>query len=93
MSALTQTKEERREHRRDYFNSLIIKLYFNSQPTYDKNKFVEVLLNYMFMMPTLERSVKKRMFLSSEGRVQFNQQRFTNIWKNLQLGMTMDNHE
>jgi hypothetical protein len=67
MSSLTQTKEEQSERRQDYLTSIMMKLYFTGQPVYDKNQYIAVLLDYMFLVPALSRSVRKRVFLSREG--------------------------
>lgn len=93
MSLLTQTKEELREKRRDYFTNLMMKLYFNSQPFFDKNQFVTVLLEYMFLMPSIERSINKRIFLSRDGLNGFNRNVLSSIFDKIRQGQTLANHE
>lgn len=93
MSSLAETKQELSAKRRDYLTSIMMKLYFTREPVYDKNQYVAVLLDYMFMLPVLGRTIGKRVFLTADGLNEYNRRNITAVAENIQQGRTMANHK
>lgn len=91
MATLTQTSKEFQAERRNFLTSMFVRIYFRDKAVYTRDHYMDILMEIMFNVPSVSRSLHRKIYLRNTSVKRAFQGQLEGVFGNMAQGKTMDN--